>query len=261
MAIATLRPPVAAPGRLRVLAAGPIVTVPGGYPAPVWGDWLALPVRGPPDAERQIERLVARGAAVIKIALEPGSGTPGWPMLSVAEVRAIVATAHRHGLIVTAHVSETRGVRIALAGRVDELAHMPCETEMPALMRQLARRHIPIVGTLHVLGSWCPAKLANARTFVDAGGELLYGSDIGNRGIPVGLDVEELRELVAAGLSPARALRAATAAAGRELGLAPLGSLTAGAPADLWAVRGNPLRSLALLARPRLVVAGGHVVR
>jgi imidazolonepropionase-like amidohydrolase len=121
-----------------------------------------------------------------------------------------------------------------------------------------------VVATLHVAEVApidCHAGLANARTFVAAGGTLLYGSDLGNGGVPVGPDVRELQLLVQAGLTRAQALAAATSRAGRELGLAPLGSLVPGAPADLWAVRGDALTDLASLGRPLLVVRAGRVVR
>jgi imidazolonepropionase-like amidohydrolase len=63
-----------------------------------------------------------------------------------------------------------------------------------------------------------------------------------------------------AGLSRLAVLRAATSKAGRQLGLAPLGTLVAGAPADVVGVRGDPVRDLATLKEPLLVVAGGHPV-
>ena len=255
--IDALPPPAARPGRVRVLAAGPIVTVPGGYPGTVYNPRLGLAVRGPADARRAVADLVRRGASVIKISLEPGFGR-NWPTLSLAEVRAIVAAAHRRDRLVTAHVSDDLGLQTALEGGVDELAHIPC-TPAEDLLREAARRRIPVVATLHVRER-CPASLSNARVFVDAGGVLLYGSDYGNEGIPPGIDVEELRLLVSAGLTRREALAAATAAAARQLGRSRLGTLAAGAPADLIAVRGDPLRDLAALERIELAVAGGMVV-
>jgi imidazolonepropionase-like amidohydrolase len=157
---------------------------------------------------------------------------------------------------VTAHAQGV-GIRRALDAGVDELAHMPCGQAPAALVREVARRGIPIVGTLHVYGGGCGQ---NAREFVRAGGKLLYGSDFGNPGIPSGIDVEELELMAHAGLSRLAVLRAATSKAGRQLGLAPLGTLVAGAPADVVGVRGDPVRDLATLKEPLLVVAGGHPV-
>lgn len=52
-------------------------------------------------------------------------------------------------------------------------------------------------------------------------------------------------------------LSAATARAGEHLGLAPLGQLIEGAPADIIGVRGNPLEQFKALEYPDLVISGG----
>ena len=242
---------------LRVLRAGPILSVAGGYPSTVFPPDLALNVRGPGDARSAVRMLARRGAAVIKISLNSDWGL--WPMLSVAEVRAIVSEAHRRGLAVTAHAVGPDGVRRALAGGVDELAHMPCGA-LDDQIRTIVARQIPVVATLHVEQLAFGGCQAVALRLVALGGELLYGSDVGNRGIPLGIDVAELRLLEEAGLTPVEVLAAATSRAGAELGLAPLGTLAAGAPADVVVVRGDARRLGSALASPLLVVAGGRVV-
>jgi imidazolonepropionase-like amidohydrolase len=184
-----------------------------------------------------VATLAKRGADVIRISLEPGPGH--LPMLSLAEVKPIVAAAHERGLLVTAHVTQGNAAMRALAGGVDQLAHMPCAA--PEVMRALARAEITIVGTLHVqrFPLFCASGVVNARAFIEAGGELLYGSDFGNQGIPSAIDIEELRLMVEAGLSTEQAIAAATSRAGEALGEEPLGTLVAGAPADLLAVKGD----------------------
>jgi hypothetical protein len=256
--ISVLPPPPDRPGRLRLRAAGPIVSVPGGYPTVYWGPGIQIDMRGPDDAKRVVGTLATRGAKVIKISLEPGRGT--LPMLSLAEVQAIVEEAHERDLLVTAHASNTAAARRALAGGVDELAHMPCDQPAPDLMRELAREQIPIVGTLHVERRFCPLGVMNARTFIEAGGELLYGSDFGNPGIPAAIDIDELRLMIEAGLSTQEAIMAATSRAGEALGPEPLGRLVEGAPADLLAVKGDPFQDLERFEDILLLVGGGHAV-
>lgn len=262
-----LRPPFEPPGRPRTIEAGPLLTVQRGYVA---SSSIGLVVTSPATARAAVTRLAAKGAALIKIALEDG-GVAGIhiPMLTLAEVRAIVEEAHRHGRIVTAHALEQAGVDVALAGGVDELAHTPCYRIRPASMRELAHRGIPVVGTLHVPAAVhaatpsfaCPDAVANARIFVGAGGTLLYGSDMGNPGIPQDVDVEELQLMGRAGLEPVEVLRAATAKAGDELRLPRLGRLAPGSPADLWAVRGDATTELSRLAHPVLAITRGRIVR
>ena len=256
--ISSLRPPRERPGEQRRLGAGPIVSVPGGYPGNTWGRSIHIDVRSPAEATRVVGSLVDRGASVIKVALEPGPGD--WPMLSRDELKAVVAAAHKRDRDVTAHVERVEQMRVALEAGVDELAHTPCDRADPEAMREAARQGVRIVATLHVQGR-CPAKLTNARAFVAAGGRLLYGSDYGVPGIPAGIDVEELRLLEQSGLTRRQVFEAATSQAGEALGRAPLGLLVAGAPADLFAVRGNPFRDLGAFNRPVLAIAGGKRVR
>lgn len=183
-------------------------------------------------------------------------------MLGAAELRALVREAHEQNLRVTVHVEDgALPVKRALAVGIDEFAHMPCRGQSPALIRQIAEAGVPVVATLDVQhSSWCEDNMRNARIFVAAGGKLLYGSDMGNPGIPAGIDVEELELMEEAGLSLEAVLRAATADAGKDLGLAPLGVIAPGAPADLIAVNGDIREDLRTLWRPVLVISGGVVV-
>jgi imidazolonepropionase-like amidohydrolase len=238
----------------RVLVAGPLITAPGGYPIPIYGD-VGHPVRSGGEARGYVRSLVERGASVIKVSLQFGL-----PVLTFATLRAIVEEAHAQDLRVTAHVGESRGARMALRAGVDELAHMPCEDDAE-LMRELARREVEIVGTLHVLEvvAGCREARRNATAFVAAGGTLLYGSDYGVRGIPAGVDVAELRALADSGLGPTGVLRAATSEAAKVVPVDGLGRLAEGSPADVVAVRGDPTRDLAALADAVLVVRGGEI--
>jgi imidazolonepropionase-like amidohydrolase len=64
-----------------------------------------------------------------------------------------------------------------------------------------------------------------------------------------------------AGLTPGDALRAATSESARALGLErETGALHSGLAADIVVVDGDPLRDLAALARPLLVVARGAIL-
>lgn len=257
---AALRPPHSIRGYPRVFSSGPLITVPGGYPTRS-NPALAAPVRSAEEAERKVDTLAAKGAAVIKISLETFDGAV--PTLDVPEVRAIVARAHRHGRRVTAHVADGRGLRIALEGGVDELAHMPCSGVSDDQLDALAARGVEVVGTLHAARvlrpQQCREQLANARRFVAAGGVLLYGTDI--PAVASTLDLAELGLMQQAGMSAMRVLRAATADAGKQVPRRDLGTLVPGASADLLVVRGDPTRSLRALRKPLFVMARGTRIR
>ncbi|MFI6391384.1 amidohydrolase family protein [Nonomuraea sp. NPDC050540] len=76
---------------------------------------------------------------------------------------------------------------------------------------------------------------------LDAGVTVLAGSDASNVGTAHGATLhDELRRLVAAGMTPGRALTAATAAPARCFGLADRGRIAPGFRADLLLVDGDP---------------------
>ena len=111
--------------------------------------------------------------------------------------------------------------------------------------------------------SHCTGAADNASQLVQAGIRLLYGTDLAHTDVPWGIDAQELELMLQAGhgaLTPLEVLSAATARAGAQLGLAPLGRLVEDAPADLIGVRGNPLEQFKLLEYPDLVVSGGATI-
>ncbi len=261
-------------GELRLLTAGPILTVPGGYPVSVFGKgFIAVPVESADEARALVRKLVEGGAVVIKIALEPG-GEPGapwttghhagagehWPMISLEIASAIVAEAHRLGKPVAAHVGEGQGAAIALAAGVDEWAHIPCAEVAAEILQQAVSRGVAIVTTLDTM-SHCPGIRSNTARLAALGATFLYGAEIAHPDVPWGIDAQELALMHhLAGLSALDVLRAATSKAGEHLGLAPLGTLKPGAPADIIAVRGDPVENFKLLEYPDLVVSGGRLV-
>lgn len=137
---------------------------------------------------------------------------------------------------------------------------MPCSELDDVLIEQAGRRQLKIVTTLDTM-SRCGAVLTNARKLAQAGAKFLYGAEIAHVDIPWGIDAQELQLIQhVTGMSVEEVLRAATSEAGKELGMAPLGNLTAGAPADIIAVSGDPEENLKILEYPDLVVSGGVFV-
>lgn len=88
---------------------------------------------------------------------------------------------------------------------------------------------------------------------------VLAGTDVPCGAVPPGLSLwRELRLLVDAGMSPERALRAATSDAAGFLSRPDLGHLRTGAAADLVLVRGNPLDRIPERPDIALVVRNGQ---
>lgn len=291
-----LHPVYGGDGHLRVMTSGPIITAPEGYPIPSLGDHnIAVPVASEQQARETVRSLVAGGAKVIKVALEPGgeSGAPWssghghhehthahsdpqlkqqhvvdqvvarantWPLLSVDIVKAIVDEAHKQGLSVTTHIAEARGAQIALDAGIDEWAHAPCMPLPEAQLKQAAEQKVKVVTTIDTLAK-CPGIFSNVERLKALGVEFFYGAEIAHADIPWGIDAQELLYLQQfTGMQPLQVLNVATAKAGAYLGIPLLGTLLPGAPADLIAVKGDPTQSFKLLEYPGLVISGGKIV-
>ncbi len=89
--------------------------------------------------------------------------------------------------------------------------------------------------------------------------KIAFGTDCGM--FPFSHGIREFQAMVAAGLSPHRALQAATSVAAEMLGRDDLGVLRTGACADIVAMRGNPLEDVAVTADVDFVMRSGTLHR
>lgn len=259
----------------RLLVAGPMVTVPGGHPLPIYGPSdRVLAVRGPEDAAAQTARLIDAGVDVIKIAVSGRTDTD-WPELSDAEIRAITETAHARGVRVTAHVDRAIALRRAVANGIDDAAHMPRDQMPDALIAEMVARGVALVPTIDVYeglaeergneAEWrqsvLPIMYDNLARFVAGGGTLALGDDYGNPRVALGMPLPEMRHWLAAGLSPMQVIVAATHGGAIVCGLeGEIGQLKPGMVADVLVVDGDPLSDIDALERVRLVVRGGDTI-
>jgi imidazolonepropionase-like amidohydrolase len=146
------------------------------------------------------------------------------------------ALARRHGLqyvpaaVRAAWQAEVAGLRSAAAASGDA-----------------AKKLRRIEAAAHLIG-----RLAHFRVAV------LAGAGGGAYSVPGFGLLEELRALVAAGLSPYVALRGATADAAAALDNRPFGTVKKGRRADLVLVEGNPMESIEALDKVRGVVLRGR---
>lgn len=272
------------PYQLRQILSGPIITARGGYPMPVFPG-SGVEVSGAAAAVNKVRELVAKGASVIAVSLEPGgeigapwtshnaTTPPPWPTLTNAELRAVVTEAHRLKKRVVAYLGTTEGARRALDAGVDEWAHMPCDFLDHGQWHRAADRRLPIDGTLDTLVS-CSGSAHNAGHAVEMGARLFYGTDLGHPDIPHGIDAQEIHHIVHAWTHAGRtwdqamalALASATSEPGKYLYLGKettepkLGQLVVGAPADIVVIGSDPRQNFKELEFPRLVVSGGKVV-
>ena len=219
---------------------------------------------------------IARGADVVKVYADYrwGPGGSAQPAFTVDELRAAVEIAASSGRPVVAHASTADGMRRATLAGVQTIEHGDGGTaEVFALMRERGVVLVPTVAAGHAIaqyGGWQPgrgpeparvrAKRASIRAALAAGVTIANGSDVGV--FTHGDNVRELELLVDYGLTPLQAIAAATSIAGRVLdATGGLGTLTAGAPADLLIVRGDPSTDIRALREVQMVLQRGAVVR
>jgi imidazolonepropionase-like amidohydrolase len=247
-------PRVRLDGRLRVIASGPMLTSPGGYPLDSWGkgdDGIGYGI-GCGDAAcvtAAIERLARQGAGLIKLALDEGGLDP-------ALAPAAVAAAHARRLRVAVHALTDRAARLAAAAGADLLAHTPVEPLRPETIAAWGGR--AVISTLAAFGGG-PAAIANLRALRAAGATVLYGTDMGNLR-DAGPSATELALLRAAGLDDAAITDAMTTAPARYWGL-PFGALAAGDDASLLVLDRDPRADATALLAPRAVWLRGSRAR
>ena len=242
------------PNLARLVAAGPLVTVPGGYPI-AGNNFPSLTVTSPQDARQKIASLIDDGADVIKITLTSGRA----PSLSAEEAAAIVETAHQNGVPVTAHATTAYDLQRALDAGVDDVAHMATDRVSSRLLNRMVDAGVYWVPTLHALDG---QGASNLRRFVSAGGKVALGNDAGYLdGLEIGMPRREIELMHKAGMTPMQIIVAATKHSSEVCRLDHLlGTLEVGKLADVLVVKGNPLRDLAVLGNVQLVVHHGVVI-
>jgi imidazolonepropionase-like amidohydrolase len=201
-----------ASGLPRIEIAGAFLTAPGGYPSDrSWaapGSWRE--VRSEADAEQAVAEQVAAGARRIKVALNAVAG----PVLDGPALNRLVGAAHAVGVEVVAHVEGTGTTRLALSAGVDVMAHTPWSERLePGLLRAAAAEQSAWISTLHIHGELSRGRrvaVDNLRGFLEAGGWVMYGTDLGNGPLPLGVNPGEIRALQSAGMSVDDVLAAIT---------------------------------------------------
>lgn len=275
----------------RIIAAGRAVSVHGGhgdingYRDDVMHLFTGENVcSGADDCRRAVRLQVRSGADVIKITATGGvlSNTAAGlgQQFSDEELRAIVDTAHRMGRRVTAHAHGGDGINSFLRAGGDSIEHGTyLDAEGVRLMRQPGRYLVPtlLAGDFvaRIAGGpnnfFTPAQTAKA---LEAGPRMLdmaRRAHVGGVRIAFGTDsgvsahgdnAQEFALLVRAGLTPLHAIQSATIHAAEHLQISgEAGRIAAGRPADIVAVRGDPLQDVRALERMAFVMRGGVVYR
>jgi hypothetical protein len=171
--------------------AGAFLTAPGGYPSDrSWaapGSWREVHSAG--DAEAAVGEQLAVGADVIKVALNAEAG----PVPSPAVLAAIVSAAQSAGRPVVAHAEGPGTVPLALTAGVNALAHIPWTENLPADLLRACAEQTAWISTTHIHGRGPALTVAldNLVGFMEHGGRLRYGTDLGNGRRRMEVDAQE----------------------------------------------------------------------
>lgn len=191
-----------------VAYAGCFLAAPGGYPSDrAWAPEDSVrAVSGPADAAAAVAEQVDRGASLIKVTLSCEAG----PTLDEATLRAVAAASR---VPVVAHVEGAGMTELALAAGVGVLAHTPWTERLDEDVITRAAATQRWISTLAIHDGTAAQDIAvdNLSRFHAAGGEVLYGTDLGNGHLPVGVNRRELELLHGAGLRNRAVIHALTA--------------------------------------------------
>lgn len=274
----------------RMFAAGAYLTHPGGggeLNGVVPNDQLPADMRlgvlsNPEEAAARATHLFDNGVDFLKL-MATGAvlaiGTePGEPELTEAEMRAAIEVARARGSFATAHAHGAEGIKAAIRAGVRSIEHASLIDEEGLLLARdkgvwlvmdiYNGDYIDAVGTaegwpeeyLRKNRETTQVQRDNFRRAVELGVPLAFGTDAGV--FPHGLNARQFRYMVANGMTPLQAIRAATQDAAQVLGHgAQLGRIAPGALADMIAVAGDPLADVTVLERVHGVVKAGQPVR
>lgn len=246
----------------RVVASGPWLGVSGGT-----CDFQGIGVKGAEAFRARVSQDIAAGADLIKVCasgwLAQAAEHPDLCEISEDELRAAIEEAHAAKKRVAVHAISERAIALSVSAGADLIAHggFTDKTTTAAM----AKRRVHQLPTLFSLKQSVPPPIyeklrAHLSAAVRDGLPIAFGTDAGT--FAHGENAKEFPELLAIGMTPAAAIRAATIEAAKAVGLAgEIGVLKPGARADIIAVEGNPLTDLSALQKMKFVMKEGRVIR
>jgi len=218
----------------------------------------------PQEATAIVERQLAQGADAVKLFTGAGMGRGVVKPMPVEVARAAASAARTLGRPVFSHASSLAGLEPALAAGVNVLAHALDDVTGwdDALTRRMVDARVAMVPTLKLFGKLPHIAEIQRRVgeFERAGGEVLFGTDVGFME-----DVDPTEEYVlmgGAGLGWRAILASLTTTPARRFGgiRGGGGQVAPGMPADLVVLASDPAAEAKAFASVVRTVRGGRTV-
>lgn len=222
------------------------------------------------DAVEQARKLLDGGVDGVKLYVGPGRNSPG---MSDGLIQAVVKESHSRGKLVFVHPTSTANLLASVRAGVDVLAHTTPQSDPwnESVLAEMKGAHVAVIPTLtfwRYLLRHDPASradkqeeagIAQLRAWVNAGGEVLYGTDLGYMTIYDPTDEYVL--MAKAGMTFARILASLTTAPAERFGDSRrLGRIAPGFTADLTILRNDPSKDIRALAGVDYTLRDGKVI-
>jgi imidazolonepropionase-like amidohydrolase len=267
----------------RIFTAGEAVVITGGHGSEAG----VIYADGPDELVKAVRKQISLGADWIKILISGGIATDGGAiaeaLMTPEEINAVVDAAHRFGVKVAAHSGSPAATSVAIDAGIDSIEHGYMLDR--SVLKKMARAGTWLVPTIVVsqpatqpffeaIGSpqWYLERRNSVgkihweslRTAIDEDVNIALGTDQlpnePNDGTTA--TVREAEYYVEAGMTPLRALRAATIEPAKMLGADDdIGSLEVGKYADIVAVSADPVADISALRSITMVMKGGTIYR
>ena len=269
----------------RMQVATRALDVTGAYPLQGYAPGVAVPhgvqlVDGADNARAAVREQISHGADWIKVysdrsyRVREDGVLDDIPTFTPEELHAIVDEAHRERHKVASHAMALHGVHNSVEAGVDTIEHGNYIADED--LKTMAARGIFYVPTIFVgeyvaqgraaAGDLVWAKMIQIheetfRRAMKAGVKIAFGTDAGGFDWKIN-PAKEFSSMVKFGMTPAQAIRSATATAAELLGMQDsLGTIEAGKLADIVAVPGDPLADVTVMEKVDFVMKGGAVYR